>query len=89
MARTLSEPGKVTLLLVTPIAISDNVLKRSGNGRSNLHVYKGIMRTFGEKDRRIENDSASIDKARNTYGKSWSGCASSQRPGRQKQEPPG
>ncbi len=42
----------------------------SGEDSSNLHVYKGDYQNYLEKKTaRIENESASIDKAKNTYRK--------------------
>ena len=63
---------KVTLLLVTHDRyFLDNVSEEIWEmDSSNLHVYKGDYENFLEKKTaRIENDSASIDKARNTYRK--------------------
>jgi len=63
---------KVTLLLVTHDRyfldnVSEEIWEMDG---SNLHVYKGDYENFLEKKTaRIENDTASIDKARNTYRK--------------------
>lgn len=63
---------KVTLLLVTHDRyfldnVSEEVWEMDG---SNLYVYKGDYENYLEKKAaRIENDTASIDKARNTYRK--------------------
>jgi ATP-binding cassette subfamily F protein uup len=63
---------KVTLLLVTHDryfldAACEEIWELDGD---NLYVYKGDYANFLEKKAaRIENDSASIDKARNTYRK--------------------
>jgi ATP-binding cassette subfamily F protein uup len=63
---------KVTLLLVTHDryfldAVCEEIWEMDGN---NLFIYKGDYADFLEKKAaRIENDSASIDKARNTYRK--------------------
>ena len=63
---------KVTLLLVTHDryfldAVSEEIWEMDG---SSLFVHKGDYENFLEKKAaRIENDSASIDKARNTYRK--------------------
>lgn len=63
---------KVTLLLVTHDRyfldnVSEEIWEMDG---SSLHVYKGDYENFLEKKTaRIENDTASIDKARNTYRK--------------------
>jgi ATP-binding cassette subfamily F protein uup len=63
---------KVTLLLVTHDRyfldnVSDEIWEMDD---SNLHVYKGDYENYLEKKAaRIENDTASIDKARNTYRK--------------------
>jgi ATP-binding cassette subfamily F protein uup len=63
---------KVTLLLVTHDRyFLDNVSEEIWEmDSSNLHVYKGDYENYLEKKTaRIENDTASIDKARNTYRK--------------------
>ena len=63
---------KVTLLLVTHDryfldAVSDEIWEMDG---STLHSYKGDYENYLEKKTaRLEADSASIDKARNTYRK--------------------
>ena len=63
---------KVTLLLVTHDRyfldnVTEEIWEMDG---SNLHVHKGDYENFLEKKAsRIENDTASIDKARNTYRK--------------------
>jgi len=63
---------KVTLLLVTHDRyfldnVSEEIWEMDG---SNLYVYKGDYENYLEKKTaRIENDTASIDKARNTYRK--------------------
>jgi ATP-binding cassette subfamily F protein uup len=63
---------KVTLLLVTHDRyfldnVSEEIWEMDG---SNLHIYKGDYENYLEKKTaRIENDTASIDKARNTYRK--------------------
>ncbi|HXB91481.1 MAG TPA: ABC-F family ATP-binding cassette domain-containing protein, partial [Puia sp.] len=63
---------KVTLLLVTHDryfldAVSEEIWEMDG---STLHTYKGDYENYLEKKTaRIENDTASIDKARNTYRK--------------------
>ena len=63
---------KVTLLLVTHDryflnAVSEEIWEMDG---SSLFVYKGDYENFLEKKAaRIENETASIDKARNTYRK--------------------
>jgi ABC transport system ATP-binding/permease protein len=63
---------KVTLLLVTHDRyFLDNVSEEIWEmDASSLHVYKGDYENFLEKKAaRIENESASIDKAKNTYRK--------------------
>ena len=63
---------KVTLLLVTHDryfldAVSEEIWEMDG---SNLYPYKGDYENYLEKKTaRIENETASIDKARNTYRK--------------------
>ncbi|WP_431215659.1 ABC-F family ATP-binding cassette domain-containing protein [Puia sp. P3] len=63
---------KVTLLLVTHDRyfldnVSEEIWEMDG---SSLHVYKGDYENYLEKkSARIENESASIEKARNTYRK--------------------
>jgi ABC transport system ATP-binding/permease protein len=63
---------KVTLLLVTHDryfldAVTDEIWEMDG---SNLYTYKGDYENYLEKKAaRIENETASIDKARNTYRK--------------------
>jgi ATP-binding cassette subfamily F protein uup len=63
---------KVTLLLVTHDryfldAVSEEIWEMDG---STLHTYKGDYENYLEKKTaRIENETASIDKARNTYRK--------------------
>ena len=63
---------KVTLLLVTHDryfldAVTEEIWEMDG---SNLYPYKGDYENYLEKKTaRIENDTASIDKARNTYRK--------------------
>jgi ATP-binding cassette subfamily F protein uup len=63
---------KVTLLLVTHDryfldAVSDEIWEMDG---SNLYTYRGDYENYLEKKTaRIENETASIDKARNTYRK--------------------
>jgi ATP-binding cassette subfamily F protein uup len=63
---------KVTLLLVTHDRyfldnVTDEIWEMDG---SSLHVYKGNYENYLEKKAaRIENDQASIEKARNTYRK--------------------
>jgi ATP-binding cassette subfamily F protein uup len=63
---------KVTLLLVTHDryfldAVTEEIWEMDG---SSLHTYKGDYENYLEKKAaRIENDMASIDKARNTYRK--------------------
>lgn len=63
---------KVTLLLVTHDryfldAVSDEIWEMDG---SSLHTYKGDYENYLEKKTaRIESETASIDKARNTYRK--------------------
>jgi len=63
---------KVTLMLVTHDryfldAVSEEIWEMDG---STLHTYKGDYENYLEKKAaRIENETASIDKARNTYRK--------------------
>jgi ATP-binding cassette subfamily F protein uup len=63
---------KVTLLLVTHDryfldSVSEEIWEMDG---STLHTYKGDYENYLEKkSARIENETASIDKARNTYRK--------------------
>ncbi|HEV3414391.1 MAG TPA: ABC-F family ATP-binding cassette domain-containing protein [Puia sp.] len=63
---------KVTLLLVTHDryfldAVSEEIWEMDG---STLHTYKGDYENYLEKKTaRVENETASIDKARNTYRK--------------------
>lgn len=63
---------KVTLLLVTHDRyfldnVTDEIWEMDG---SNIYVYKGDYENYLEKKAaRIENDTASIEKARNTYRK--------------------